>query len=223
MPNPKDFNWNYRPESYWDDKTIGFVNIKGEMRRRIIDNAFDKGKFDILPASIFLDELSNAERHLTTSIHPSFMGGEYLPDYLLEEVEIARVSLESVTWDVYSIRAKKVDDNKIQYRVVDEYDYWENGMLRSHTDVSVEPFTFGEIVSFIDNVEWTECGGADRGLTTGFRDLNYNIVGPGRDELEELLSFVRVSSFFYPKLEKWYQVEALEWFIDRLGELDIDE
>ena len=56
-----------------------------------------------------------------------------------------------------------------------------------------------------------------------FRDLNYNIVGPGEDELEDLVSFVQVSSCFYPELEKWYQIEAFEWFIDRLSELDLNE
>jgi len=223
MPNPKDFNLNYRPESYWDDKTSGFVNIKGEMRRRIIDKAFDTGEFGILPASIFSDGISCEERQLIGSIHPAFMGGEYLPDSSLEEVEIARVSLESVTCDVYSIRARKEVGGQIQYRVVDEYGSWEKGVFILHAEVSTKPFTFGEIVSFIDNVEWTDCGGADRGLTNGFRDLNYNIVGPGKDELEELLSFARVSSFFYPELEEWYQIEALEWFMAHLSELDFDE
>ena len=223
MPNPKDFNLNYRPKSYWDDETSGFVNIKGEMRRRIIDKAFDTGEFGILPASIFLDELSREERRLTGSIHPAFMGGEYLPDYSLEEVEIARASLESVTGDVYSIRAKKENDGLIHYRVLDEYGSWDKGVFILHTEVSTKPFTFGEIVSFIDNVQWTECGGAEWGLTNGFRDLNYNIVGPGKDELEELVSFVHVSSCFYPELEKWYQIEALEWFMAHLSGLDFDE
>jgi len=130
------------------------------------------------------------------------MGGEYLPPYLSGEIEIARVSLESVTWDVYSIRAKKGDDGQIQYRVADEYESWDNAIFILHAEVSTKPFTFGEIVSFIDNVEWTDCGGADRGLTTGFRDMNYGLVGPGRCEFEELVSFVRVSSFFYPELEQ---------------------
>jgi hypothetical protein len=128
-----------------------------------------------------------------------------------------------VTWDVYSIRAKKENDGLIHYRVLDEYGSWDKGVFILHIEVSKKPLTFGEIVSFIDNVEWTDCGGADIGLTNGFRDLNYNIVGPGKDELEDLLSFVQVSSCFYPELEKWYQTEALEWFIDRLGELDLDE
>ena len=140
------------------------------------------------------------ERKLTGSIHPAFMGGEYLPDYLDGEVEIARVSLKSVTCDVYSIRARKNDDGQIQYRVVDEYNSWDNGLFILNPESTTEPFTFGEMVSFIDNVDWTDCGGADKGLTTGFRDMNYNAVGPGRRELEDLVNFVSVSSFFYPDM-----------------------
>ena len=52
-----------------------------------------------------------------------FMGGEYLPDYLPEEVEIARVAMESTTADVISIRAFMEADNLIHYRVVDEYEF----------------------------------------------------------------------------------------------------
>ena len=77
------------------------------------------------------------------------------------------------------------------------------------------------MVSFIDNVEWTDFGGADRGLTTGFRDMNYNIIGSGRRELEDLVNFVSVSSFFYPDLKRWYENEAVEWFVDRLAEIDV--
>jgi len=39
-------------------------------------------------------------------IHPSFMGGEYLPDYRRDEIEIARIELESTTSDVISVRAR---------------------------------------------------------------------------------------------------------------------
>jgi hypothetical protein len=38
-------------------------------------------------------------------IHPTFMGGEYLPNYCRQEVEIARIALASTTSDVISLRA----------------------------------------------------------------------------------------------------------------------
>ena len=180
MPNHKDFQLNYRPESYWDDNISGFINIKGEMRREIIKNAFREGNIDTLPASIFSDELSTEERYFTGSIHPAYMGGEYLPDYIGGEVEIARVSLKSVTYDVYSIRAKEADDGRINYRVVDEYESWDNEFFKLKPEITAKPFTFGELVSFIDNVEWNDGDRAYKGLTTRFRDMNYDPVGPAR-------------------------------------------
>ena len=194
MPNPKDFNLNYRPESYWDSAVSGLTNIKGEMRRRIIKKAFSDGNFINLPGEIFSDELSQDERHLTTSIHPAFMGGEYLPPYLPGEVEIARVSLKSVTWDVYSIRARQTDDGLTRYRVADEYESRDEEPYIYQPEASLQPFTFGELVSFIDNVERknTELGD-QKGLTTYFRDMNYEVIGGGRSEIEGLVDFVRVS------------------------------
>ena len=48
------------------------------------------------------------------------MGGEYLPPLLDDEVEIARVSLASVTADQTSVRAQRIPGG-IAYRIVDEY------------------------------------------------------------------------------------------------------
>jgi hypothetical protein len=54
-------------------------------------------------------------------LHPSFMGGEYLPDRRDTEVEIARLNIDSTTSDVTSVYARLGKD-RINYRVVDEYD-----------------------------------------------------------------------------------------------------
>ena len=53
-------------------------------------------------------------------IHPSFMGGEYLPDYGRDEVEIARIELDSTTSDVINVRAQP-RGKRIRYSVCDEY------------------------------------------------------------------------------------------------------
>lgn len=49
------------------------------------------------------------------------LGGEYLGELRVGEVEIARVSLESVTADQVSVRARR-DGSKIRYEVDDEYE-----------------------------------------------------------------------------------------------------
>lgn len=223
MPNPKDFDLNFRPKTYWDNAGNGFATIKGEMRRRIIENAFAKGKIDFLPSSVFSDELSDDERLLTTTIHPSFMGGEYLPTYLPGEVEIARVALASVMWDVMCILARVGSDGLIYYRIVDEYQEDEEGRYIYDPKSSQLPLTLGEIVSLMDNAVLKEDYNLGYKGLTFWREHNYDIIGPGKIELEELVNFVTVSSFFYPGLELWYEIEAAEWFTSHLAELDLED
>ena len=84
----------YRPQSYFwpiTHDTHVITAIKGERRRSALGR-----------------------------LHPSFMGGEYLPDRRDTEVEIARINIDSTTSDVTSVYAKAGKD-RIRYRVVDEY------------------------------------------------------------------------------------------------------
>jgi hypothetical protein len=66
------------------------------------------------------DSLDEEARRSLGQIHPSFMGGEYLPNYRRHEVEIARIELQSTTSDVISLRARGTG-LRIKYRLVDEY------------------------------------------------------------------------------------------------------
>ena len=120
MPASNRFDMKFRPAAYWEGPDAGFANIKGEMRRRMLKKALKTGDFMGLPDSLLSDSLSEDERLSIGRIHPAYMGGEYLPDYLPSEVEVARVSLNSVTWDVVSVRARPGADGLIHYRVVDE-------------------------------------------------------------------------------------------------------
>lgn len=49
--------------------------------------------------------MARSRKCSTSKFHPSFVGGEYLPDYKANEVQIARIELQSTTTDVISIRA----------------------------------------------------------------------------------------------------------------------
>ena len=90
--------------------------------------------------------LSDADRRALGRLHPSFMGGEYLPDRRDTEVEIARINIDSTTSDVTSIYAKAGKD-RIRYRVVDEY----NGYTLSEkcTRSSKRPLSLGELIEFL--------------------------------------------------------------------------
>jgi len=70
------------------------------------------------PDSSSLDDES---RRSLGQIHPTFMGGEYLPNYRRQEVAIARIELESTTSDVISLRATSAGA-LIKYSLVDEYE-----------------------------------------------------------------------------------------------------
>ncbi|MBA2527010.1 MAG: hypothetical protein H0V18_14700 [Pyrinomonadaceae bacterium] len=74
--------------------------------------------------------------------------GEYLPDLLPGEVEIARIVLKSSTGDVVSIRAR-ANVKRITYRVVDEYETSFNFEPRE----SAAPLTLKEILDMIDGLE----------------------------------------------------------------------
>jgi len=211
MPDKNNYDMDYRPGSYWGCSQEGFTNIKGEMRRRYLLGAIETGNMDLLSRSCLSDELSNEERHFIGAIHPVFMGGEYLPGYKNGELEIARVSLESVTYDVFSIRARKLYDNRIAYRIVDEYEV----KFRCHPAKSKRPLTMAEIISFIDSVEMDGSPDANPGMTNSYRDSNY-CIDSNMEDLEELVSFVHVTSLYYPDLESWYEDEAWEWYLDRL-------
>ena len=95
------------------------VNIKGDFRRRKVLEAINSGSAKELGDDTLQESLPEDMREAVGKIHPTFVGGEYLPDYDENEVEIARVRLMSTTADVFSISARH-DGKYIHYRVVDE-------------------------------------------------------------------------------------------------------
>ena len=64
-----------------------------------------EGRSDQLDPTLLADRLEPEDRDGLGRIHPSFMGGEYLPRYEGSEAEIARIELASTTSDVISVGA----------------------------------------------------------------------------------------------------------------------
>ena len=203
MNREQDFDLDYRPDSYWDTPEAIHANIKGDFRQRAVKDAIAAGELDKVPSPIFADEISDELRHFAGSINPSFMGGEYLPSYLENEVEIARVSLNSVTADVTSIRAIP----GIHYRVVDEYEtHYQLKQARSQ-----KPLTMREIIALLDTVERKESD------STGLVRLYWENLEPQFGP-EEDVDFTTVSSAYYPALEQWWEAEAAKWLATNLDE-----
>jgi hypothetical protein len=90
MPDARKYYLDYRPHTYWGTPAARFANVKGEQRRQAIQRAITSGQLEEVPAELQADVLSPELRDAVGRIHPSLMGGEYLPDYLPGEVEIAR-------------------------------------------------------------------------------------------------------------------------------------
>ena len=109
MGNPIDLN--YRPQSYFWADQMGIQllsEIKGSQRRALYDASVADGRVSDFDELLAKSTLSSHERDLIGRIHPSFMGGEYLPDKVKGEVEIARITLNSTTQDVISLYARNI-------------------------------------------------------------------------------------------------------------------
>lgn len=203
MKKYKGVRYGYRPKSYWEDPDpLASIlrNIKGENRRQMITDYWKAGRLEELEPSILLDEQDDETRKRRGMIHPSFMGGEYLPSYLPLEVEIARICLKTTTTDIISLRARPVPEG-IAYRVVDEYD----GEFTLPLPVSAVPLTLGELIRQFDDGELKglEWGG---GLSLGYNQMNAE-----HSDFEQLRDFTRISSEFYRYLGYHFERVFAGW------------
>ena len=206
MSYQSSIDLEYRPLSYWpesENREQRLARIHGKVRRDITRQTLESGgigELNFLGPELSAESLSEQARQAWGGIHPSHMGGEYLPPYKDSEVEIARISLKSVTSDQISIRASG-QDGDIQYRVVDEYETeYQLPIENSH-----EPLTLTELIMLIDqtNHSFNESGS---GLIRYHWDRNTNFTDP-----EEVIDFVSIESAYYPELCTYYEQEADQW------------
>jgi hypothetical protein len=205
-------DYEFRPESFWtaasDPLDAILRNIKGRNRREMIRDYYAAGEVEELSDELLKESLHDESRQRLSLIHPTFMGGEYLPNYRREEVEIARIELTSTTSDVVSLRATP-SGSRIKYRVVDEYA--TEFLLPQQT--SRRPFSLRQLIRFLDSVEQP---GADAswkrfGFVLSYNECNLEC---GTD-LETLQDFTSVSSDFYPDLGSHYREAIEEWYLGR--------
>jgi hypothetical protein len=207
MPNLKDYELGFRPDSYWGPQGLEAhygARAKGELRRKAGLALLGEG---IVDKGVLTSSLPNDERSAVGRVHPWFMGGEYLPDYLSNEVEIARVTMESTTMDVISMRARRTK-HRIKYRIVDEYEDMSDEQYVVKPSTSVRPLTLKKI---IDNINLND-------LIDGPREGNYEggyYCGP-----DEIFDFCTVSSVFYPELGRWFDDANEEWRQSELGTME---
>jgi hypothetical protein len=201
-PHPPGFNYEYRPVSYFSEldlKTVVLGSITGEERRRDVQARLESSDFDPEVWGDWLTDstLDDRTRRYLGGIHPSLMGGEYLPSFGEYEIEIARIVLASVLQDVISIRACR-DGGQILYRVVDEYDAaFELAVTRS-----TSPLSLGELIKFTNDSSYAG-DESDGGLV--YAHIASNVRASG---FEGMLRFVSVVSCFYPELPHYYEMQV---------------
>ncbi len=171
----------------------------------MIRDYYVAGKLEELFDELLKDSLDDEARNGLSQIHPTFMGGEYLPNYGRQEVEIARITLQSTTSDVISLRARPAG-SRIKYRLVDEYQ--TEFSLPQKT--SSRPYSLGELIRFLDSVEHPEADVSWRrfGFFLSFNQCNLDC---GTD-LETLRDFTSISSNHYPDLASHYRQVMDEWY-----------
>jgi hypothetical protein len=200
MPDPTKYDLDYRPHSYWGPQEVRThfgARVKGELRRQAAVAAADAGCYDPIVAA---ESLSEECRTAAGAAHPWYMGGEYLPNLLSNEVEIARVTMKSTTMDVISVRARKTK-RRIIYQIVNEYD----GAYALTQKTSVKPLTLRRLIGLMDHA-------VDGGLVGSARSYNYKSGATAA----EIYDFETASSAFYPKLSAWYDEANEEWLAEQL-------
>ena len=188
-------NYGFRPESYWsspDPLALILSHVKGSNRRQMIRDYWNAGVLKELDDQLLKDTLTEAERNRIGRIHPSFMGGEYLPEFKVGEEEIVRIQLASTTADVISVRARPVSGG-VAWRVVDEYP--DAGEYTVAPVVSLGPLTLAELILLLEGASYN--GDLDGGLVLGW---NNNNLDCGGGDASERRDFTSIESLLYPEL-----------------------
>jgi hypothetical protein len=173
------------------------------------------GKMEQFAADLLNGSLDDESQQHRGYVHPHFMGGEYLPSYGRQEVEIARIELASTTSDVISLLAR-LTGSRIRYRVVDEYET-EFTLLQQ---TSLKPFSLKELIRFLNAVEHP--GGEPSwnrfGFVLSYSQCNLECGGDLKDQKD----FISVSSDYYARLASHYRQVTEEWYAAREDEIGAD-
>ena len=167
---PKRINLDFRPATYFwplDLKTHLLSHVKGAQRRAALKAAIGSDEFAQAFERIGHSELPDEMREAHFSIHPAFLGGEFLPARGESEVEVARITIASTTSDVTSVYAR-FEDGLLHYRVVDEYE--GETLSGPAACTSDKPLTLGELVEFLD-CAWPLMDVLETNCEGGLRDM----------------------------------------------------
>lgn len=197
---PAQIDQGYRPARYFGPTHLEShlrSTIKGSERRDMVASILRDGDVP-LPVGLAEPGLSDDARVSWGAIHPSMMGGEYLPDRRGRELEIARITIRSTTQDVTCVYAFQ-GRGRLRYRVVDEYDGdCLQGRVRRTSSL---PLTLGELTDFL------------LGAWDLFQVLEMNF-SRGDSSLDDALTFFRGESAFYPDFDALLRSRVKAWWTE---------
>ena len=197
----------YRPNTYFwahDNKIRLASDIKGAERKALYEKLIDSDCPKLADTLIAEPVLSEQGRTDLGRIHPRFMGGEYLPDKTEREVEIARITIASTTYDTTSVYARR-GKKRIYYKVVDEYG---GETLQKSYRTSIRPLTLKQLTDFfIASCDLLGC-------------LEFNFSGDDypRDEVHGFIT--DASSSFYAEFEALVHQRISEWLNEKIAGLE---
>ncbi len=191
-----EIDLDFRPRTYFRPEKLErylLSKVKGAVLRKKLQALFEAGRHEEIRELLGDAAFSVGDRKVLESVHPMFMGGNYLPDTDDGEVEIARISIRSTTFDVTSVYAKPAD-GVIHYRVVDEYG---GDTLQGPSEATTKaPMTLGEFTEFFLTA-WP---------LIEVLEMNYE------DDIDGALGFFSADSDFYPELDRLCRQRVREHF-----------
>src|SRR6266566_2431838 len=194
VPDVPGIDLDYRPRDYFCAGGLRVLlpsSIAGETRRQLVRALVEAG--GPVPDGLDAAILDEAMREAWGRVHPSNMGGEHLPPLRKGEVEIARISLQSVTADQISVRARRLGQ-RIGYRVVDEYGS-DIVTYVCNPASSASPLSLGELIALTET--------ADEGGSIIFPIMAMNLRDAST--AADLAAFITVTSDFYADLGGYYR------------------
>lgn len=219
VPVVDGIDLDFRPRSYRaDNDPVSAIlqNITGQSRREMVRSSIE-GKLSMpmseLDERILNSTVDERTRTMLGEANPRFMGGEYLPDYALGEVEIARIVLSSSTRDVMTLRARtNRSGTRVYYSMHDEYDATFELSQKS----SRKPLSLRALVALIDSIMSDEV----EMLASTFVENFAVWQRQNGDTPEEAANYVTVESDVYLELGSYYASRLSDWADDEQRAID---
>lgn len=183
---PEDIDLNFRPKTYFAPRAMEkylLSRVKGAVLKRRLRELLSEGRHAEVRELLGPNGIGAVDAKGFERVHPSFMGGNYLPDTGSDEVEIARICIASTTADVTSVYAR-FDDGVIRYRVVDQYG--GETLTESTVVSSKEPLSLRALVDFF----------------LGAWPLQEVLEMNFADDVDAALDFFRGESEFYREFDR---------------------